>query len=146
MERQSLHELVDRYVEVYVFAAKRVAAMISDEILEKVTPEQFTVLSYIQKNGPCLTSQISEYCSVNPGATTAMLNRLVNKGYVERSLNLKDRRVVLVNITEKGQGLVEAGYASAYKLVESLSDQFTSEEIETFIKVFGKLARIFEKD
>lgn len=144
MDRQIIHDLVDRYSEVYFFGAKRVAALISEQILEKVTPEQLAVLTYLAKNAPCLTSQISDYCGVNPGATTAMLNRLVGKGYTERNLAENDRRVVLVNITDKGREMVKAGYDGAYKLVESLEGQFDQAEIETFVRVFEKLVAVFQ--
>ena len=54
-------------------------------------------------DGPKTAGQLSKATGLRPAATTAMIDRLVAKGLVERVRNGSDRRQVLVHMTEEGQ-------------------------------------------
>jgi DNA-binding MarR family transcriptional regulator len=54
-------------------------------------------------DGPKTAGQLSKATGLRPAATTALIDRLVAKGLVERLHNDTDRRQVLVQMTEEGQ-------------------------------------------
>jgi DNA-binding MarR family transcriptional regulator len=54
-------------------------------------------------DGPKTAGQLSKATGLRPAATTALIDRLVAKGLVERVRNATDRRQVLVQMTEQGQ-------------------------------------------
>jgi DNA-binding MarR family transcriptional regulator len=54
-------------------------------------------------DGPKTAGQLSKATGLRPAATTAMIDRLVAKGLVERIRDNLDRRQVLVQMTEEGQ-------------------------------------------
>lgn len=54
-------------------------------------------------DGPKTAGQLSKATGLRPAATTAMIDRLVAKGLVERVRDGSDRRQVLVQMTEEGQ-------------------------------------------
>lgn len=51
---------------------------------------------------PCTAGQLSLATGLRPAATTALIDRLVDKGFVERRPSETDRRKVLVALTEEG--------------------------------------------
>ena len=53
-------------------------------------------------DGPKTAGQLSKATGLRPAATTALIDRLVAKGLVERVHNDTDRRQVLVQMTEQG--------------------------------------------
>jgi DNA-binding MarR family transcriptional regulator len=54
-------------------------------------------------DGPKTAGQLSKATGLRPAATTALIDRLVAKGLVERIRDDTDRRQVLVQMTEEGQ-------------------------------------------
>jgi DNA-binding MarR family transcriptional regulator len=54
-------------------------------------------------DGPKTAGQLSKATGLRPAATTAMIDRLVAKGLVERVRDSSDRRQVLVQMTAEGQ-------------------------------------------
>ena len=54
-------------------------------------------------DGPKTAGQLSKATGLRPAATTALIDRLVAKGLVERIPDNTDRRQVLVQMTEEGQ-------------------------------------------
>lgn len=51
---------------------------------------------------PCTAGELSTATGLRPAATTALIDRLVDKGFVERRPSESDRRKVLVALTDEG--------------------------------------------
>jgi DNA-binding MarR family transcriptional regulator len=70
---------------------------------------------------------------------TVLVDRLVDRGLVERMAEPQDRRVVLVQATEDGQHLIEQLVTSWRTLSASLLETLTSEDLATVRKAFRVL-------
>jgi DNA-binding MarR family transcriptional regulator len=53
-------------------------------------------------------SELAEQCLLTPGGVTRLVDRLIRDGLVERHVPAENRRVVLVEITDKGFSLLQA--------------------------------------
>ncbi len=72
-----------------------------------ITATQFKVLCSIRCQ-TCITPvELKKMLSVDLGALTRMLDRLVCKGWIERNPNPNDKRGVLVQLTPDGAALCE---------------------------------------
>lgn len=58
---------------------------------------------------------------------------------------MDDRRVVYLTLTDQGEILFEKTEAKIFKLVESIITKFDQQEIESFLKMYGKLAEILKE-
>jgi DNA-binding MarR family transcriptional regulator len=67
-----------------------------------LTGPQSAVLRILQVEGPMSSAGLSRKLYVTPSNITGIIDRLVKKGYVERVREEKDRRVVLIALTEEG--------------------------------------------
>lgn len=83
-------------------------------------------------------SDLSQRLGITPAAVTHMLNSLEEEGYIERLRDSKDRRVVMVRPSAKGQEILEQGKKEFLKrfsgLVEYLGEKDTSELIRLLNK------------
>lgn len=70
---------------------------------------------------------------------TVLVDRLVERGLVERMMEPQDRRVVLVRATEDGGLLIEQLVTSWRTLTESLLEGLSSEDLETVRKALSIL-------
>ena len=85
-------------------------------------------------DGPKTAGQLSSATGLRPAATTALIDRLEKKGWVERVRSDADRRQVLVQMTAEGQ---ERTWAVYRPLVEEGAEQlarFTVAELELMRK------------
>lgn len=141
MESKKLDALISRYEDVYLFATRQIASIVS-ELVQEMTLEQYFAVRYISKHEPCPASQLAEACGVNRSAITAMVDRLVNKGYVDRIRDEGDRRMVQLQTTAAGQAVYSSTQEKIRQFVEFYLQQLEEEEAEAFIRIYEKISTI----
>lgn len=62
---------------------------------------QMDAIKAIRKQGEVTITKLSEILKVSPPSTSAMVDRLVEKGILVRERSRKDRRKVVVSVTKK---------------------------------------------
>jgi len=72
-----------------------------------LTETQSDVLRTLLVYGPMSSADLSRNLYVTPANITGVIDRLENKGLVERIRQQADRRVALITLTEKGEDLSE---------------------------------------
>ena len=77
----------------------------------KLTPSQFHVLMAIKEHGvSCSMSRLADETNQVSATMTGIVDRLAERGWVERRRNLTDRRTVLVHLTEEGKANLDTVY------------------------------------
>ena len=75
---------------------------------EDITPQQFNILRILRGSpDPLSTLQIRERMLEKMSDTSRIVDRLITKGLVKKLISKKDRRLVDVQISEKGRKLLE---------------------------------------
>lgn len=142
MKKRNVKDLVDQYITLSFSVTKNAESLIKEQIGSDLTNDQHYTLRYIHQTGPCTSSQLADVFQVNKSAITAIVNRMCQKGLIERDRDPNDRRLVYLSLTEKGKELYFETEQRIHKLVESLITQFEEKEIEQFIKTYEKLNTI----
>ena len=106
----------------------------SDSGIE-VTPIQVMLLFFLQHNDGSSLTQISQGLMLENPTVTGLVDRLEKSGYVKRSDHPDDRRVYLVNLTEKGNRVASKALPIVKRLNEEIKKGYSREEIEGFKKV-----------
>lgn len=139
-------ELINRYEEVLFKVGKKVVSLIKEKIGDDLTMDQHLMLRFMKYFGPCTSSQLAKEFFVKKSAITAIINRLVDKGYVQRLHDQQDRRVIYLSVTEAGLSVLEKSEEDIQKIVEKYLFQLDEDEIESFLKTYEKLARILKEE
>ena len=117
-------------------------AIITEEYKD-ITNNDMHIIEAIGMNEPKNMSTIAREISVTVGTLTIAMNSLVKKGYVLRERGKEDRRVVYISLTERGRAAY-VHHARFHKaMIDSISDEMTSEEMELLIKTLTKLDKWF---
>ena len=117
-------------------------AIITEEF-QDITNNDIHIIEAIGMNEPKNMSTIAREISVTVGTLTIAMNSLVKKGYVLRERGKEDRRVVYISLTERGRAAY-VHHARFHKaMIDSISDELTSEEMELLIKTLTKLNKWF---
>ncbi|AEH46935.1 MarR family winged helix-turn-helix transcriptional regulator [Parageobacillus thermoglucosidasius] len=145
MRYGNIDDLVERYLSVFFIVMRKATALVQCELDEDMTNDQYYLLRDIKKKGKCTSTELASVFGVSKSAITAMTNRLVEKGLLQRTRDPNDRRVVYLTLTEHGDEWIAKAEDKVHKLVESLIAKFSEEEIEAFIQTYEKFARILQE-
>jgi len=93
-----------------------------------LTTEQFSVLAAVKSRGGSLKpSELATILARRPNSASMLVDRMVKAGWVRRTRDRKDRRIVNVSLTAKGEKALEpaapAGWEFIQKILSPLSDK-----------------------
>ena len=95
---------------------------------------QIRALFHLHHGSKCGVSDVGELLGVTNAAASQMIDRLVLKGYIERSEDPVDRRAKQLRLTVKGHFLVSESIEIRRCWMEKLTDALTLEEQKSIIQ------------
>lgn len=116
-----------------------------DRLLDKhlepfnVTGAQFKVMRMIIAEQLDTPSSLCRALSVDSGAMTRMLDRLEQRGFIERSRCTNDRRQVKVKLTPEGLAFNDQVCTLAADLLNDLTADISREELEALERIVRKM-------
>ncbi|KAA0546852.1 MarR family transcriptional regulator [Bacillus sp. BGMRC 2118] len=139
MPEKHIQEIVNKYIALSFSVNKIGEALVKEQLDCDLTSEQHYMLRYIYQKKICTSSELAEVFSVKKSAITAIITRMWTKGFIKRTRDENDRRVVYLTLTDKGNTLYLETEERIHKLVESIISKFEQAEVEDFIKSYEKL-------
>jgi DNA-binding MarR family transcriptional regulator len=89
---------------------------------------QFGILMQVHHRGNCAIGDVSEHFDITSAAASQLVDKLVQNGLIHRDEDPNDRRAKMLNLTDKGQELIQLGVEERFRWVEQLSEKLTPEE------------------
>ena len=137
--QRSRQDLVDRFLELRPALARRFAAARSPELrgeLGLVTVHQLEVLHGLF-GGNVTMSQLARRLDISESAATDLADRLVRQGLAERKADPRDRRVVVLALSEEGRRIIGRIERQRRKMAESILGALSDSQL-------GELLRLIE--
>ena len=106
-----------------------------------ITPEQFSVLSYLWQRDGLQQSELAFCTNRNRANVTRIIDILEREGIVERKDDANDRRVFKIYLTEKGKSLRGATAKCAEQSIKDSLKGLTREEVDVCTKVLLKITK-----
>lgn len=121
--------------------ASKVILEESNEVIEQhgLNPTEFGVLELLYHRGQQPIQKIGGKILLQSGSMTYVVNRLQDKGFVQRNRCEKDKRITYIAITEKGTELVESIFPQHVEKIEGIMAALSAEEQDDAIKLVKKL-------
>lgn len=118
--------------------------LIQKRLLERVKASGLTlgqpkVLDYLKDHDGASQKEIAAGCFIEAGSLTSILNRMEEKGLIERRMLNGNRRTFHIFMTESGkksQKLVEEAFV---EIEEAAWKDISPEEAEAFMKIYHKI-------
>ena len=107
------------------------------------TLPQFSVISILAKNGEQTVSDISEKMGLSDSTVSGILDRLEQKGIIERKRDKDDRRVVKIYLIKESQPICREFHRKREKYFAGLLKMLSEQEINDIIKGLEILSRVF---
>lgn len=91
-------------------------------------------------------SSIAKVLEVTVGTLTIAMNNLVKKGYVSRVRSAKDRRVVLVSLTEKGIRAYDHHAEFHDAMIKDIMKRLEGQELDVLVGALHSIQAYFTKN
>ena len=110
----------------------------------QVSSAQLNCILALYEYGPLPPSKIANYIMVKSSTVTGVVDRLENKGFVERMRNSPDRRVITIQLTETGKKLAEnAPPPIQQKIIDGLK-QTDNNKVEQIVSSLNMLTSMLD--
>ncbi|WP_343344698.1 MarR family transcriptional regulator [Terrisporobacter petrolearius] len=91
------------------------------------------------------TSELTKDLCITKPATSKMLNVMEEKGYIQRTSNKSDRRVVYVKLTQEGEAFLKDQNRKFENFTCQVVEKMGEEDTDNLIRLFGKLYDVIEE-
>lgn len=124
-------ELLKRFIRLNLQMKK---AVYSSEITSKfnIGRKQLYALTILHEKGMMNMTMLASEIDVSNQQLTKIVDVLVNKGYIERSYDKNNRRVVLVDLTPEGKDYIESMTKSIFSHLETKGVQLSEQSLKEF--------------
>lgn len=107
--------------------------------------EMFAIL-LLNRRGSATMSELAADLGVPLSTATGIAARLTKRQLVTRERDPDDRRIILVQLTPKGQQLAERLGSEISQLINRIQKTLTPQEITQLISIVQKVMRAFSAD
>lgn len=129
-----------------------VGLLLKREILEaikknkiNITPEQWAILNRLNEHQGLTQNELAKISFKDTANITRMIDKLEDKGFVERRANPSDRRIWKIYITDqgrKGRDLIEP---LAKEVLRKATKNIDPKEVELYNKVAKRIMANLER-
>ncbi|MFC4779447.1 MarR family winged helix-turn-helix transcriptional regulator [Paenibacillus sp. GCM10023252] len=142
MNRAQLTDIINRYEEASFTVNRRLSAMMRELMPGDITIDQFSTLRYMRSRERTTSSELADVFCVGKSSITAIITRLVEKGFITRLPDEKDRRVTYLTLTQEGRDIASEMEGKIEDLLGGYLCHFDDEEAKLFIRTYEKLAAV----
>lgn len=108
-----------------------------------ITTTQLLVLECLSACGQCKMHTLVGALKVKFSAVTAIIDRLVKTGFVNRERGKEDRRTVFVALSSKGKKILLEVYQQRRKAFMQVFSRVSAKEREEYLTILEKLVERF---
>lgn len=139
-------ELVDEVGQDIVALKRAWSLMSSPGWLDvDLTGRQLRVLIQLRKHGPTPMHRIGEWIGVSPSSSTSFVDRLEERGLVERVRREIDRRVIEADLSAGGRDLVDRLVTAGRETQGEILGALTAAELADLRRLVRRLIEVAEE-
>lgn len=107
-----------------------------------ISLEQFLVMHYLYKKKDSTMSDLSRYMSTTLSASTGIIKRMVKVNLIARLRDESDRRVVKIELTQKGKRMIERIICQRLQMIKDIFGKLSGDERRLYLDILGKIHNI----
>jgi len=97
-------------------------------------------LIFIKDQGQAAMKDLAGYLHITPPSATSLINSLVNRGFVERTPDERDRRTIKLQVSPAGLSLLKNSFKGLTTIVEEKINKLNEQEKKAFINILNKIS------
>lgn len=101
----------------------------------KITLPQLAIMTILEREKEANMTDLAKAMEVTTSAMTGVVDRLVRDGYVSRSHDTKDRRIIHIKLTAKGTKIAHTAIEDRKKATIKMFSMISQEEREKYLSI-----------
>jgi len=130
----------DEFGKLWHRLSKELKSHMESGLAPTLTEGQLGVLELLDAHERMKPSDLIEHLSTTPAAVTTLLDRMEKNELIMRERDEKDRRIVWVNVTDKGKAERERGIGIREQLLDTYLSRVSAHNQKLLIYLLGKVA------
>ncbi|MBR2577426.1 MAG: winged helix-turn-helix transcriptional regulator [Erysipelotrichaceae bacterium] len=105
------------------------------------------ILAYLDshRDKEVIAADLAKELGVSTARVSVLLKKLKDKALIKTFASARDARKAVVELTEKGEKTAKENLEKLIKAHEKLLDELSDKEIETFLRISGKMQMIMDE-
>ena len=139
----------DKYIVYYISKTKKkmqkfIEQKLKENQIDDLVPSYGNIFTALYEHGGRLKmSEISNLVNKDKSTITVLVNKLIERKYIQKQFSKEDRRVVYIVLTEKGRAFEPVYKAISAEINSVAFEGFEDEEKEIFLKLLKKMNNNF---
>ena len=139
--------ILDRIVEAIIYLQTESRRLAREQAAHHdLTPTQLTVVKLLDTIGDLSLSALSDRIRANNSTVTGIIDRMERDGLVERMRDLKDRRVWLIRLTDRGRKAARQISGTPWETLKRALTALSGADQARLLEIMGKLADAIQKE
>ena len=113
---------------------------------DQLTIQDRKVITHLGKHESLTMRELADLMMLAVSTMTGIVDKLVNKNWVERVRSIEDRRVVKVSLTKTGWDIYNLDYKHRLHFMESMLQALNEKDQDDFCNLVQKTAQNFITD
>ncbi len=141
MDEIKLETIVQNFISIIPLFKKKLLHDNCKSNKGDLNHSHFQILAVLKKEGKLPISEVAKKLFISTPNMTKLLTKLIDEGMIERTPGEKDRRIININLTEKGNIYLESKFLD---IQSSLRDKISSLPDEKLDKLNDSLITLKE--
>ena len=125
--------------KIHQLAGRIFAKILKEYQITELNPAQGRIMFPLWRKDGITINELAKETALGKSTLTSMLDRLENTGHVKRVPSDKDRRKILIYLTEKDKKLHEKYVQVSKEMTKLFYDGFNPKEIDEFEKYLERI-------
>jgi DNA-binding MarR family transcriptional regulator len=135
-----LPDPTDRIIADFRSTMSQLKCASSERLLRLgVSMAQLHIMYSLQRGGEMTMSRLADVLDVSLSNATGLIDRLEERGFIERHRVAEDRRVVLVRVTPDGERMLQEVDALSDELLRSVLDRLPGSQLPAVARAMSAL-------
>ena len=104
-----------------------------------INATEFAVMEFLSSKGEKSIQEIRDRILLASGSATYVVDNLEKKGFVNRKISQKDKRVTYIKLTKIGENLMDDIFPIHKINTKKIFDDLTEEELDTLKEILKKI-------
>lgn len=110
----------------------------------KISPVEAQLLVRLVTQPAQRMGELARWQEVDRSTMTVQIARLVERGYVEREHDPRDRRAMVVSASDEGRAVLDEHLQGTAKELRAALTNWSDEDLEAFVDALARFARDLE--
>ena len=131
-------------IESFKNLAKNISSFFDNNLLKKedITCSELSVLGVICENEKMNVTDLANSLKISKSAVSQTLSKLEKKGYVKRKINLFDKKISYISLTENAKEKYEKKKEEYDSIINKVENQMGENDLKELSRLLAKLSDI----